>query len=246
MCTSVLLHQTKNVSLLLYRRYFLIVSTFKVHKTMRHERLIVSSLLLFVSITSIPYIQGVRIETDSQRCVNIVGESGWFAHIYTWFSLIVYSLLPIAITSVLAVKLQVHFSKEASSSLVTNRKDLHKRIMRHMMLIFLLFIVCTLPSRLVSIIMHMVNFRSRDVLLGFQFLSYILYSLQGTLNPILYSMLAREWRKNLSRAVRSTFRNSVGGRISVNIANHIRLNIVNNFRITVGGNLQSTSSDAEI
>ena len=51
-----------------------------------------------------------------------------------------------------------------------------------------------------------VNFASHDVLLGFQFTAYTLYSLQGTLNPILYSMLARQWRKNLKKAVVSVFR----------------------------------------
>ena len=209
---------------------------------MRRERLVVNFLLILAIATVIPYMQGVSIETDSQRCVNIIGESGWSAYFYTWLSFIVYSLLPITITSVLAVKLHIHFSREKSSSLVIiNRQVLHKRIMMNMMLIFLLFILCTLPSRLLSIIMHMVDFQSRDVLLGFQFLSYILYSLQGTLNPILYSMLAREWRRNLSRAVRCTFSHSSGGRISLNIANHIRLNMVNNFRANIRDSVTSSN-----
>ena len=70
------------------------------------------------------------------------------------------------------------------------------------------------PLRLVTLILSyiifshvlQVEFDSRDVLLGSQFLSYTLYSLQGTLNPILYSMTAKEWRINVSHMVRTTFR----------------------------------------
>ena len=89
--------------------------------------------------------------------------------------------------------------------LLVSREDVNKRIMMNMLLILALFILCTLPARLVTICLDMMKFGSHNVLLGFQFLSYTLYSLQGTLNPILYSMLAKEWRNNLSKMVKSMF-----------------------------------------
>ena len=84
---------------------------------------------------------------------------------------------------------------------MVRREKVKAQIVVNMLSVLTLFIVCTLPSRFVFIAMDMVEFKSRHVLLGFQFLSYMLYSLQGTLNPILYSMMAKEWRRNLSGMV---------------------------------------------
>ena len=92
-----------------------------------------------------------------------------------------------------------------------------------MLLILSLFIICTLPSRLVTITMDMVDFRSHRVILIFQFISYILYSLQGTLNPILYSMLAKQWRRNLTQVVRSVFQKNT---ITLSIYNENEENLL--------------------
>ena len=115
-------------------------------------------------------------------------------------------------TTALALCLSRYFAKEREAPLLlVNRDDINRRIMTNMLVILSLFILCTLPSRLVSVSMAMVvHFRSLRLLLGFQFLSYSLYSLQGTLNPILYSIIAREWRKSLSETVRSVFSKSGG------------------------------------
>merc|ERR1712168_1269662 len=93
-------------------------------------------------------------------------------------------------------------SNEGASPSMVSREKVNARIMLNMLAVLTLFIVCTLPSRFVFIAMDMVEFKSHGVLLGFQFLSYILYSLQGTLNPILYNMMAKEWRRNLSGVMR--------------------------------------------
>ena len=67
--------------------------------------------------------------------------------------------------------------------LLVSREDVNKRIMMNMLLILALFILCTLPARLVTICLDMASFGSHNVLLGFQFLSYTLYSLQGKYSP---------------------------------------------------------------
>ena len=46
--------------------------------------------------------------------------------------------------------------------------QINKRIMVQMLSVFTLFIVCTVPSRIVTITMDMVHFESHDMLLGFQ------------------------------------------------------------------------------
>ena len=122
---------------------------------------------------------------------------------YHWFAFLVYSLLPISFTTVLTVKLTIRLIIDASKDALVPREDVNRRVMGKILLILSMFIVCTLPSRFVSIIMDMVSFKSRSVLLGFQFLSYILYSLQGSLNPILYSMLAKAWRRKVSEVIHS-------------------------------------------
>ena len=66
--------------------------------------------------------------------------------------------------------------------------QVNKKIMIQMLLILTLFIVCTLPSRFADISMDMVDFESHHVYLGFQFVAYVLYTLQGALNPLMYSL----------------------------------------------------------
>ena len=194
--------------LIAVERYILIVFALHINKIKNFEHQykhhILGGNFLIVMISVIPYIDGVSIEPESQRCVTFSNQNKWSLP-YNWFTFLAYSCLPICVTSILATKLFIHFAREASSSLLVRRDKVNRRIMLHMLLVLVLFIICTLPSRLVSISMDMVYFHSHDVMLGFQFLSYTLYSLQGTLNPFLYSMLAKEWRKNLSNMMRSMF-----------------------------------------
>ena len=191
-------------------RYFYIVYTYSVDKVkqfcQRFKHALLALNMFIVLVTVSPYIHGLDIEPNSQRCANFVDQSKWMRTPYIWFVFIVYSILPIGITSVLAFKLTGHIAKDASmSSTHFNRSDVNERILRNMLLIVFMFIVCTLPSRLITIIIDMVDFKSRGILLTFQFLSYTLYSLQGTLNPILYNMLAKEWRNNMTQMIQATF-----------------------------------------
>ena len=69
--------------------------------------------------------------------------------------------------------------------------------MMNMLLVLTLFIGTTLPSRLVTIAMDMATFKSHNVVLGFQFLSYTLYSLQVYMEKSI-SFLINFWRCGLS------------------------------------------------
>ena len=190
-------------------RYLLVVHTFKTQRLQhRLKNIPVLCNLFLVLLTMIPYTYGVSIEPTSGRCVSFSGTSKyyWMGAIYTWFAFIMYSAIPIFVASVFAVFLMQHFEKEKEAPLLlVNRGEVNRKILVNMLVVLILFIICTLPSRVVSITMDMVDFESHSLLLGFQFLSYTLYSLQGTLNPILYSMIARQWRKHLTETVRSVF-----------------------------------------
>ena len=191
--------------LITIERYFLIVRAANanmVKKTCeQYKHIAMLCNVVLVVFTVVPYIRGVGIEHQSNRCVNFADDNQSLALPYTWFTFIVYSVLPIGVTSMLAVKLLIYLSKERCSSSMVGREKVHAQILVNMLSVLTLFIVCTLPSRFVFIAMDMVEFKSHHVLLAFQFLSYMLYSLQGTLNPILYNMMAKEWRRNLSGMV---------------------------------------------
>ena len=111
----------------------------------------------------------------------------------------------------LSIRLVKHFDADKDSSLlVVRRVEINKRIMVNMLSVLSMFIVCTLPSRLISIVMGMPTEGSHHLNLALQFLSYVLFSLQGTLNPILYSMLAKQWRRNMTNELRTVFHKSSG------------------------------------
>ena len=192
--------------LITVERYLLIVQTFRM-KTFQHryKHVPVALNLLLASITVLPYLHGVQIELESGRCVTFIGGNRAMGRWYVWFTFIVYSLLPIVVATSLSVKLAKHFSLEKTSVLMVKRDAMNKRIMVNIITILSLFVLCTLPSRVVSIAMDMVDSGTHDIILGFQFLSYLLYSLQGTLNPILYSMMAKQWRRSFATEMRTVF-----------------------------------------
>ena len=105
----------------------------------------------------------------------------------------------------------MHFEADKDSSLlVVRRVEINKRIMVNMLSVLSMFIVCTLPSRLISIVMGMPTEGSHHLNLALQFLSYVLFSLQGTLNPILYSMMAKQWRRDITNEMRTVFQKRSG------------------------------------
>ena len=75
------------------------------------QHIMFAANLLFVMITVAPYIYGLQIEPATGRCVNFGGDTNWMSLPYNWFSFLVYSFIPICITSYLAVKLTLHFAK---------------------------------------------------------------------------------------------------------------------------------------
>ena len=210
--------------LITIERYLLIVQTFRVRSFQhRYKHTAVVCNLILVAFTVIPYIHGAEIEVESGRCTNFIGGSKWVASTYAWFTFLVFSVLPTVFTTALAVRLKMYFNQEKDTLLMVKRDNMNKNIMGNMLLILSLFIICTLPSRLVTISMDMVDFRSHRLILVFQFISYILYSFQGTLNPILYSMLAKQWRRNLTQVVRSVFQKNT---ITLSIYNENEENLL--------------------
>ena len=122
--------------LIAVERYFLIVQTFAIQQFQkRYKHLMVVCNLILASVTIIPYLQGVDIEAESGRCVNFIGSTKRIASLYAGFTLLVYSILPIGVTSLLSINLARHFAKEKDSLLMVKRDDINKRILVNMLVI---------------------------------------------------------------------------------------------------------------
>ena len=196
-------------------RYFYIVPTFGFGKVkgfcQRYKHVMLLANVTLVAVTVAPFLRGLDVDPASHRCANFTGKSRWMSTPYSWLTFLVYSVHPAIVTTLLSRNLRAHFANDKTCTEAVNRSDMNKRVISNMLLVLTLFILCTLPVRLLTILVDMVQFKSRSLLLSLQLIAYILYSLQGTLNPILYSMLAREWRKNLYALVRSVFLKSKAG-----------------------------------
>merc|ERR1711962_1068388 len=73
------------------------------------------------------------------------------------------------------------------------------------MLTLLAFVVCNLPTRVITIYMLNVNYSvAMDLYMGLAICAYVSYPLQSTLNPILYSMMAKKWRQDLKCVARNS------------------------------------------
>ena len=53
--------------------------------------------IILVMVSVVPYIHGLNIEPESQRCVTFSGQSMWSLP-YNWFTFLLYSCLPICVT----------------------------------------------------------------------------------------------------------------------------------------------------
>ena len=186
------------------QRYFLVTNPLNIKKIKESEkrlRHVVVIINIIVAIaTTIPYFIGLNIEDYSGRCVMFHGDNENMFLSYSWFVIGLYSFTPISITAILSIKLSLYFLKEAKGETYdqTNRSNVNRRIMQQMLLVLSLFVLCTLPSRVINIYLGIHRNVNTKLYIALEFISYVTYSLQNQLNPILYSMLAKEWRKSMA------------------------------------------------
>jgi hypothetical protein len=167
--------------------------------------LVLASLL--VSVTLVPFFSGLSIEEDSGRCVMFANSLRHMLLPYNILVVVLYSLLPLCLITTLNVRMSQHLAKTPKCNIIRDESERRKRINNNRRIrnsnIFILtaFILCTLPSRSILTYIALVDFKMEDmrVYMSLAFISYVTYPLQSVLNPILYSMVAKEWRKEIVR-----------------------------------------------
>ena len=127
--------------------------------------------------------------------------------LYSVFVLVVYTIIPICVLITLSSKVIIHLSTYADN--LTGCRWSHKikvmkqnrRIMYMSIAILTLFILCTLPSRIITIFIETAVFNSENVptYMTLTLISYFAYPMQSALNPILYSISAKHWRENAKK-----------------------------------------------
>ena len=167
--------------------------------------LVVASLM--VSVTVVPFFSGLSIEEESGRCVMFANNLRHMLLPYNILVVVLYSLLPLCFITTLNIRLSQHLAKTPICTLIRDETERRRRIKNNRRIrnsnIFILtaFILCTLPNRSILTYIALVDFKMKDlrVYMILAFISYITYPLQSVLNPILYSMVAKEWRKEIVR-----------------------------------------------
>ena len=230
------------ILLIAVERYVLIVhplitereSILSVEGRAKHITVVVGMLLVTATVS--PFWMGMGIEEGSERCVMFVGDTRGMALPYNWFAVIAYCVLPACVMSYTYGRIITSHSK--MSLFVEGRARMrklkeNKRIVRITVSILGLFLVCTLPSRILSIYIYMedrfratgnpaeegVTNRTEEegtwldmrLYLSLQFVAYVTFPLQCTLNPLLYSMVDNEWRKCMREGTRFCQYKSGGG-----------------------------------
>jgi len=205
------------ILLISVERYVLIVhplltergSIFSVEGKAKHITVAIGILLVLATV--VPFWKGMGIERGSGRCVMFTGNARHMALPYNWFAVAAYCVIPACIMSFTYGRIITSHSK--MTFFVEGRARMrklkeNKRIVRITISILGLFLICTLPSRILSIYIFMEDrFQMEEVnknetssldmklYLTLQFVAYVTFPLQCTLNPILYSMVDNEWRK---------------------------------------------------
>ena len=170
-----------------------------------------------VIATVIPYTAGLNIEEFSGRCIQFEGKRRELSLPYHWFVMITYSLVPVCIISRLYSKINKKLSNQATISNLINNGALrcknmrqNRRIVYVTTSILLCFVLCTFPTRAILIYMEMKDIKDiriysdndKDLYFVLTFISYVTYSLQSTIYPILYGMFDKECRKEIKKVLK--------------------------------------------
>lgn len=185
------------------------------------KHILVTLDILFVIITVIPYTIGLNIESDSGRCIQFEGPYKKMSLPYNWFVLVFHSIIPLCIISILYTRIIKHISKHANTIdkannylLHANKVKMNKKCENVMLTILFFFVISTLPIRIINIYMDMKHlhhshqqqdgywFMEMDAYLVLVFIGYVTYPFQSIINPVLYSMIDTEWRKDMMEMMR--------------------------------------------
>lgn len=193
-------------------RYYLVVSPIRSQRiSKRWKDLAVVINIVIVIATIIPYSITLGIENYTGRCVVFQHGQKSLLLLYNCGVLVLYSIVPIFLLFFLAVRMTSKLTSPDSQNLtcdnsiqlrINKRND---RVMNITLSIFLFFIICTLPARVITIYIELVGYQTIDFdsYVVLTLISYFTYPLQNILNPILYSMTAKTWRRQAKTSLAS-------------------------------------------
>ena len=193
-------------------RFFLIVYSVEVEGSFKHISVVMTTLV--VMATTVPYTTGVGIEDQSERCVEFGHPSHHLALPYHWFVITALNLIPFCVLAFLYGRIVKYISRQASGIeqssnqvLYMRKMKANRRVMLVALCILLVFLLTTLPTRIIRIYFTMkhshhddggdFNMTDMDLHLGLVLVSYLTYPFQSNLNPVMYSMVDTEWRKEV-------------------------------------------------
>ena len=207
------------IMIIAIERFYLIIYPLKKHLVdgiSKHVSVVVATIIVIATI--IPFYFGLGIEKSSGRCIQFQVQSS-FSLSYHWFVMTVYSIIPVCIITVLYAKIIAHISRQIKSKNTANQGTVfEKNVKRNRRIVIITltilgcFVICTLPIRTIIIYFEMregsmkmtsSHYEGNDhhLYLALTFFAYITYPFQSTLNPLLYSFVDSEWRRELRRVL---------------------------------------------
>lgn len=173
------------------------------------------AIAFFVSIVStIPYMTAVDVAEGSGRCYEqwSGGRSALLA--YQWFIMIAFYIIPVIIISITYGYLMKYIKEQLTTSVVVNTEKMmerrvkeNRRIMRVLLSVMVAFIVLTLPNKAIWIYISSRAFVEPKLHTVLIFISLLTYPLHSIVNPFIYSVVDKGFRKNLSKMTVGKIRN---------------------------------------
>lgn len=196
------------IQIIALERFFLVHSPLFIEEfNQRFKNLLVCINIALVIFSVIPYTTVLTIEDYTNRCIAVHDGNEDLFHFYNFLVVCLYSILPIISLLLLSAKMINQLrrkDKDILANLQTTRViERNRRIMYITMIIFLFFIICTLPTRAITIYMDIIGSKSGNVskYVTLTLISYFTYPLQNTLNPILFSLTAKTWRRQVKSSL---------------------------------------------
>lgn len=194
-------------------RYFGITDPLRKHRSPTANK----KLLLFLLLTNLmislamaaPKMVFIGLKENVDKC-DVDWETEWSSLVYTWVQEIFCFLLPVAVISFLYTISIIQLrrktlerlrsdanncEKQAKRSIKTN-----KRVMYLLICVLVLFVLLVIPSQLVLLVFAHVKDMSKFSRTEYSILknvALIPYPFHVAANPIIYTCLDREFRKNL-------------------------------------------------
>jgi len=190
-------------------RYFTIIkSSKKVTKTMLSIGVIVNIGVAMVTALPLPIIYKVD---DLGMCVEGWADVRNDSLTYNCFLLTFYVFTPALILTVLCYKIYEKLNLQSKLSkidvtalhLSMDRKlSENQRTMKMIVSMLVAFIFCTLPNRIGWIYLSKVNYQMHEQeYMVLAFIALLTYPLLVCINPIIYSVIDRTWRKNMINVI---------------------------------------------